>query len=551
MNFTLKHLSVALAMAGVISLSACVSDGSNTTVSSATAPAQSALTRFATVPTGAEVTGLYLTDEGDLFFNIQHPDATNPYPFNHGTVGVVTGANLHNLPADFSAVAMPGTDADKTWVNTAVGRYQGIARGGDNFNFTGFAGLGVVQTSTGTLITEADGNVSSNNPDFNAYLPISANEGYLFTAWEFRPGAMSRMRVRKDSAGNWSVLSAMNIDFSSVKGTWVNCFGTVTPWGTPLTSEELYFDNTANWSLTEEGVANLQAHLGISTVPNPYHYGYIVEITNPTGNAPTPVKLFTMGRYSHENAVVMPDRKTVYLSDDGGNTVFFKFVADTAGDLTAGTLYAAKVTQDADAGGALIKGAAKAGFSIEWVKLAHATNAEIESWIANYDSSTTYITDAEIAAWAAGSNPYPDNRIAFLEARKAAKALGATAEFNKMEGVNINHAMAQSGAVPYAYMAMSDISGGMADTAGAIQLTQNKCGVVYRMRLDAAYNIARLEPVVAGGPYNAAATNGNTCSVDSIANPDNLLVMKDGRVIIGEDSGRHANNMIWVYKPAS
>ena len=36
------------------------------------------------------------------------------------------------------------------------------------------------------------------------------------------------------------------------------------------------------------------------------------------------------------------------------------------------------------------------------------------------------------------------------------------------------------------------------------------------------------------------------CSVQGIANPDNLVVMADGRVIIGEDTGRHANNMLWV-----
>jgi len=45
-----------------------------------------------------------------------------------------------------------------------------------------------------------------------------------------------------------------------------------------------------------------------------------------------------MGRFSHENVAIMADQKTVYQSDDGGNVVFFKFVATTAGDLSAGTL---------------------------------------------------------------------------------------------------------------------------------------------------------------------------------------------------------------------
>ncbi len=33
---------------------------------------------------------------------------------------------------------------------------------------------------------------------------------------------------------------------------------------------------------------------------------------------------------------------------------------------------------------------------------------------------------------------------------------------------------------------------------------------------------------------------------NTIANPDNLLVMEDGRVIIGEDSGLHRPNMMWL-----
>ena len=47
------------------------------------------LTRLATVPSGAEVTGLFLTDNGDGLFNVQHPadtnvalDSINNTPFN-------------------------------------------------------------------------------------------------------------------------------------------------------------------------------------------------------------------------------------------------------------------------------------------------------------------------------------------------------------------------------------------------------------------------------------------------------------------------------------
>ena len=42
-------------------------------------------------------------------------------------------------------------------------------------------------------------------------------------------------------------------------------------------------------------------------------------------------KRYAMGRFSHENSVVMPDLKTVYFGDDGTDVVFFKFVADEPG----------------------------------------------------------------------------------------------------------------------------------------------------------------------------------------------------------------------------
>ena len=39
-------------------------------------------------------------------------------------------------------------------------------------------------------------------------------------------------------------------------------------------------------------------------------------------------KIYAMGRYMHEDAHCMPDRKTVYLSDDADPAVFFKFIAE-------------------------------------------------------------------------------------------------------------------------------------------------------------------------------------------------------------------------------
>lgn len=39
-----------------------------------------------------------ISDEGDLFFNVQHPSDANGDVYNRGTVGVLLGVNFNNWP---------------------------------------------------------------------------------------------------------------------------------------------------------------------------------------------------------------------------------------------------------------------------------------------------------------------------------------------------------------------------------------------------------------------------------------------------------------------
>jgi len=516
------------------------------------------LTRVATVPVGAEITGMFLTDNDELFFNVQHPEDLDGNDTT-ALVGVVTGLDWMSLDPHAESIEAPTTDADKLAVRLIGGEYQVLGGADDTLNSALPFGLGSIVSADGT--TELK---QSQDPDFNAFIAtdIAGNEGYLYTAWEDRPGSMSRMLISKDDTGSWTVENAMDVDFSAVGGTMINCFGTLSPWGTPLTSEENYeAENAANWNNANysDGYPNyadvklLQEYLGAGAdYPNPYDYGYIVEITDATSEVPVPVKHFTLGRSAHENAVVMPDLKTVYTTDDGTGKGFYKFVADTAGDLSSGTLFAAKLTQDST------QDPAKAGFDIEWIELGTSNNAEIEGWIDQYDGfdetdyvegSTNYITDEEIVDWA--ENGTGDDRYAFLETLKAAEAKGATVEFRKMEGVVINYDGAASRSIPFMYVAMSAVERTMTDEEGDIQLDASaKCGAVYRFGLHADYDVTRMEPVVVGGAYNSEGdANGNKCDVDGISNPDNLLVLDDGRVLIGEDTSKHTNNALWIYDP--
>ena len=387
------------------------------------------------------------------------------------------------------------------------------------------------------------------------------SHGYLYTAWEDRPAGLSQLEIEwNTTSSEWNVLSSKMLNLSSINGGWVFCFGSMSPWGSPLFSEELYFDDTQYWNddsfRYHSDQSQLENYLG--HYPNPYDYGYIVEIEDASTTEPDFIKHLAMGRFSHENAAVMPDERTVYLTDDGYDTVLFKFIADTAGNLSAGTLYAAQVAQDDTRDSAIT------GFDVEWVEMAASSNSEIQNWVDQYDGITTedfsggqnsYITDEEINDWAEGrlnedlnedgTVGYAlDDRVAFLESRKAAAALGASDEWNKMEGVAFN-----PNAPEHLYLAMSRIESAMTDGQDDIDVTQNSCGIVYRMTVAEAWNVNRIEPMISGGPYTSSATY--ECDVNNLAGPDNLVVLDDGRVLVGEDTGKHENNMVWLWEPTA
>lgn len=170
-----------------------------------------------------------------------------------------------------------------------------------------------------------DGQAFGDNVDFTAYLPIYGSKlGYLWVNHETKPGGGSVLIVGRHATGQWQVLSSRRFDFSQVGGTWNNCSGTVTPWGTILSAEE-YEPRSAD-------------EIPDGLVKDPSLYGWMVEVDVRTGRAQ---KLYAMGRFSHENAAILPDKRTVFLTDDYRGGVFFKFVADRPGDLTSGRLYAA------------------------------------------------------------------------------------------------------------------------------------------------------------------------------------------------------------------
>lgn len=338
-------------------------------------PADGSLKRFATTPLGAEVTGLRITEDGTLFMNIQHPSSANPEPYNAGTIGVAVGFNANE--DDFESVAVPEDFDTQSVATVASGEYQILGRVGEPVpNSVDGDIFGQVLRPDGTMleVTEYDGSVTvyCNNPDGNNFIPTGEDSGYLFSNFECFPGGVSQLSLTRNEDGTWNVEEGDMLDFSEVNGSWFTCGASTTPWNTALIGEE--GDADAN-DLEFPGIIAMNDYLGKQA--NAYDYGWVMELT-PDMDGTQIVKHYAMGRRSNENATVAADEKTVYFGDDGSNVMLFKFVADEAGDLSAGTLYAGKVTQmeDAELGHR---------FAVEWIELGHGENAEIEAAIRELD----------------------------------------------------------------------------------------------------------------------------------------------------------------------
>jgi uncharacterized protein len=108
--------------------------------------------------------------------------------------------------------------------------------------------------------------------------------------------------------------------YGSLAGTERNCAGGPTPWGSWLTCEETFSLGT-------------QRH------------GYVFEVPS-AGSVLAPQALVAMGRFSHEAAAVDPIGGDVYLTEDRGDSVFYRFVPSEPGNLAAGgTLWALRLKE--------------------------------------------------------------------------------------------------------------------------------------------------------------------------------------------------------------
>jgi hypothetical protein len=107
----------------------------------------------------------------------------------------------------------------------------------------------------------------------------------------------------------------LETQFLTLVGTIRNCAGGTTPWN--------------SWLSCEESVLTPSSDLTKS-------HGYIFEVPASATGLVEPLPLTAMGRFNHEAAAVDPRTGIVYLTEDRGDSLFYRFIPHEQGKLYKG-----------------------------------------------------------------------------------------------------------------------------------------------------------------------------------------------------------------------
>jgi len=401
------------------------------------------------------------------------------------------------------------------------------------------------------------------------------NKLYLISQFDCAIGAIYLNELEQTSNGRLSV-KPNSMRFISQRdefGGYRHKSGSITPWQSYLGSEGFAPDayiveqksNRTDLEVIDGIVKDIyyeQTALywgGDITKSNPYFYGWANEIIIDANEVPHFRKHYSMGRYSHHGAIVMPDRKTVYLTDNSQNGALFMFIADKKDDLSAGTLYAPKESVSQDLNQTFIK--------FNWINLGHTSNRTMKLEISKK------INFSDLFAISPGNSDMecPSDFIPFVgslgfECLKKKNSISETVlsrletkRYSALKGADFNFINPKG----LTYDSERNRIYIAAQGYGNKIFKYSSCGAIYATdmtdtKIDTDGELIKsnfiadkLYLLIEGKEKTYPKGNkyeDNECSVEYIANPDGLSYIDDKDILtISEDSGKHINPMIWNY----
>ncbi|MEN8737153.1 MAG: alkaline phosphatase PhoX [Akkermansiaceae bacterium] len=176
-------------------------------------------------------------------------------------------------------------------------------------------------------------------------------------------------------------------EFLSLSGTDRNCAGGATPWNTWITCEE---------------PADLTSDRGRD-------HGYCFEVTaSDDGKLQKAVALKKLGRFRHEAIAVDPSTGIIYLTEDMGDGLFYRFVPEKPRDFTKGKLQALAIVGQKSADLRNFKGqpqTVKEGeqMKAEWITMSRTDAPENDLRYRGFDKGAARFARGEGIQWTDGS----------------------------------------------------------------------------------------------------------------------------------------------------
>jgi len=248
------------------------------------------------------------------------------------------------------------------------------------------------------------------------------------SSYNRRITATTPIAISGPAKGHKRMQTTADPEGREILGTFANCAGGTTPWGTVLTAEENVnyhfrglherhpeYDNYKRMGIPEGPVYNAWSKVDTRFDINQHineanRFGWVVEY-DPYDPSKKPVKRTALGRFKHEcaNTTIAPDgRVVVYSGDDERFEYVYRFVTKNAYDpsnrdanwglLDEGTLSVARFDDDG---------------SITWLPLVFGENG--------LDANNGFHSQADV----------------MIDARKAGDIVGAT-PMDRPEDVEVN-----------------------------------------------------------------------------------------------------------------